>query len=302
MADLGVKIGNMNFRNPVLPAAGPNVMKVDQMLEAVKGGVGGIVTKTVSSEPAIYPKPCISKGPFDGLLNCETWSDRSWESYIEGYKKVKDTGIPLICSVGYSPEDVAMLGTALERDVKPDAIEFSTHYVGKTLDPLKRVAESLREVVSCPVWMKVSPSTPGISEMAGVMSDYVDGFVAINSVGPCLDFDINNLKPLLGSDDGHGWLSGPSITPIALYIVHQISRVQDKPVIGVGGIRTGEDAIKFIMAGASLVGVCSEAVKSGPGVYGRIAAEMSAWMDKKGYGSISDIKDLYAVKLAEYRG
>ncbi len=302
MADLKVRIGDLSFRNPVLPAAGPNVMKLDQMLDAVEKGVGGIVTKTISREPAVYPKPCIAKGPCEGLLNCETWSDRPWRSYLEDYKRVKETGVPLICSIGYSPEDVSELGKALASEVAPDCIEFSTHYVGKTLDPLKKVADALKGSVSCPVWMKVSPGTPDIPEMAKVMSDYVDGFVAVNSVGPALDFNVNDPRPMLGTDDGHGWLSGPAITGLALYCVYQISQAQDKPVIGVGGIRTGEDAVKFIMAGASLVGVCSEAIRKGPGIYGNIAKEMDAWMDAKGYGSIEDIRGLYASKLAERVG
>lgn len=296
MADLTVKLGDMVFRNPVLPAAGPNVMRVEQMLEAVEKGAGGIVTKTVSREPAVYPKPCIAKGPCEGLLNCETWSDRPWRSYIDDYKKVRDTGVPLICSVGYSPEDVAELGKALEAEVGPHCIEFSTHYVGKTLDPLKKVAEALRKSVSCPIWMKVSPSTPDIAGMVRVMADYVDGFVAINSLGPALDFDICDPKPHLGTEDGHGWLSGPAITGLALYCVYVISHAQDKPVVGVGGIRTGEDAVKFIMAGASLVGVCSEAVKNGPGTYGRIAKEMGGWMDGHGYRSLREIRGLYGPK------
>ncbi len=294
MADLTVKLGGITFRNPVLPAAGPNVMKLEQMLDAVEKGAGGIVTKTVSREPAVYPKPCIAKGPCDGLLNCETWSDRPWRSYIEDYRKVKNTGVPLVCSIGYSPEDVSELGRTLEAEVAPDVVEFSTHYVGKTLDPLKKVADALRKSVSCPVWMKVSPGTPDIPDMARAMSDYVDGFVAINSVGPALDFDISDPRPRLGTDDGHGWMSGPAITGIALYCVYQISRVQSKPVIGVGGIRTGEDAIKFIMAGASLVGVCSEAIRKGPGIYGRIAGEMGNWLDRHDYGSLDEIRGLYA--------
>ncbi|PIE54012.1 MAG: diguanylate cyclase [Dethiosulfovibrio peptidovorans] len=293
MADLSVTLGNMTFKNPVLPAAGPNVMQRAQMLGAVDKGAGGIVTKTISREPAVYPKPCIAKGPCEGYLNCETWSDRPWREYLEDYRAVKQTGVPLICSIGYSPEDVAELGRALEAEVGPHAIEFSTHYVGKTLDPLKKVAEALKGAVSCPVWMKVSPSTPDIPEMARIMSQYVDGFVAVNSVGPALDFDIEKPRPRLGTEDGHGWLSGPAITGVALYAVYQIAHVQEKPVIGVGGIRTGEDAVKFIMAGASLVGVCSEAIRKGPGTYGRIASGMSQWMDEKGYRSIDEIRGLY---------
>ncbi len=133
------------------------------------------------------------------------------------------------------------------------------------------------------------------------VSPYVDGFVAINSFGPALDFDPEDPVPKLGSSAGYGWLSGPPIQPIALRIVHQISAVQDKPVIGVGGIEKGVDAVKFFMAGASAVQICTGAIKFGHNIYGKVAGEIEKWLDEHGYSSLDEIKNLYAVKLSERR-
>ena len=138
--------------------------------------------------------------------------------------------------------------------------------------------------------MKVSPSTPNIEELAIRAASYVDAFVAINSVGPALDFDIETPHATLGSKNSFGWLSGPAIRPIALRIVSQIASVQPKPVIGVGGIASGADAIQFFMAGASLVQVCTAAILKGASVYGAIADDMKTWLEKHGYASAEDIR------------
>lgn len=296
MASLETRVTNIVFRNPVLPAAGPNVATGERMIAAIRGGAGGIVAKTVSVIPAKDPRPTIRKCGA-GLLNCETWSEASAESFLDAYRAIKREGVPLIVSIGYSPDDVARLGKMLEREVAPDAIEFSTHYVGKSLDPLLEVARALRESVQIPIWMKVSPSTPNIEELAIRAASYVDAFVAINSVGPALDFDIETPHATLGSNNSFGWLSGPAIRPIALRIVSQIASVQPKPVIGVGGIASGADAIQFFMAGASLVQVCTAAILKGASVYGAIADDMKTWLEKHGYASAEDIRGLFLKNL-----
>ncbi len=291
-------VNGVVFSNPVLTAAGPNVGTASKLREAVEGGAGGIVTKTVSVVPAKDPRPTIRKGPYGGLLNCETWAEIPVEEYIDAYREVKESGVPLVLSIGYSPEDVRTLGAMLEKEVRPDIIEFSTHYTGKSLDPLLEVAKSLRSAVSVPVWMKISPNTPDIEELAVRASEFVDGFVAINSYGPALDFDVESCKPALGSSYGQGWLSGSPILPIALRIVYQIASVQSKPVIGVGGVSTGTDALKFLMAGASLVQICSAAIQHGSGVYGKVAAEMEEWLASRNYSSVEEIRGMYQKNVA----
>lgn len=293
MTTISSSVNDVLFPNPVLTAAGPNVGTAAKLREAVMGKAGGIVTKTVSVIPAKDSRPTIWKNSYGGLLNCETWAEIPVEEYFEAYRDVKKAGVPLITSIGYSPEDVRTLGRILEKDVHPDIIEFSTHYTGKSMEPLLDVAKSLRDAVSMPIWMKISPSTPDIENLAVRASEFVDGFVAINSFGPALDFNIETAKPSLGSSYGQGWLSGPPILPIAIRIVYQIASVQSKPVIGVGGISTGKDALKFLMAGASLVQICTAAIQHGSEIYGKVAGEMEEWMKLKGYSSIEDIRGLY---------
>lgn len=299
MADLSVKINDIEFKNPVLPAAGPSVRTSEMMLKALEGGAGGIVTKTVSVKVAHDSRPTIRKGVCSGLINAETWSEIPFEKLLCEYRKVKEAGSPLIISIGYSLEEVSKLGRFLEKEIQPDAIEFSTHYTGRSVEPILDVARSLKGSVDIPIWMKVSPNFPDIEKLAEKTSPFVDAFVAINSFGPVLDFDIETAEPLLGSEYGEGWLSGPPILPLALRIVYQISTATDKPVIGVGGVTSGVDAIKFFMVGASLIGVCSAVIKKGHSVYGKIAEEINDWLDEHNFQSVNEIRNLYKERLKE---
>jgi len=293
MVDLSVRINDILFPNPVLSAAGPNVRTGRLMRLAAEGGAGGIVAKTVSRTAAADARPTIRGVALRGLVNSETWSEIPVESFLAELVEAKSAGVPLIASVGYSPEDVADLGRLIEREVGPAAIEFSTHYSGNDIEPLLDVARSLRKAVSLPIWMKVSPATPRIDQLARKASEVVDAFVAINSFGPVLDFDPAHPTGRLGTADGSGWLSGPPIRTMALQIVHTISSVQAKPVIGVGGVEAGEDGVKLMMAGASAVQVCTAAIRKGHAVYGRIAAEMARWMERYGYNAARTLRGVY---------
>ena len=301
MAKLEVTVSGIRFRNPVLTAAGPNVLNAHMMLQAVEGGVGGVVSKTVSVKPAHDRRPTIRRAVCRSMMNAETWAEEPVEKFLEYYHEVKKTGVPLIVSIGYTPDDLKTLGPLIEREARPDGFEFSTHYLGKDVEPLVESAKALRYSVEAPIWMKVSPNFPDIQEVARRVAPYVDGFVSTNSFGPVLDFDPENPEPRLGSAYGQGWLSGPAILPISLRVVYEVVSVQDKPVIGVGGIERGTDAIKYFMVGASAVAVCTAALKHGPQVYGKIAREINDWLDRHGYASVEEVRNLYRERLRERR-
>ncbi len=293
MRNLECSIGNIKLKNPLMTAAGPNVLNAELMIDAYKNGASCIVTKTFSLKPARDRRPTIKRATLRGLLNAETWSENSIEKNIEEILKVKKENIPLIVSIGYKPDELRELGRLVEREIEPLGIEFSTHYIRGGLQELVECAKALRENVSLPIFFKVSPSIQDLEFLGKEVSRFVDGFVAINSFGPALDFDPENLDNILGSDNGYGWLSGPPILPIALRIVDTLTNIQDKPVIGVGGISRGIDVVKFIMVGASSVQICSEAIKKGHRIYQDILREIDEFLMKKGYNSLSEIKGIF---------
>ncbi len=294
MAKIDTDIWGIHFPNPIWTAAGPGGANAEKLLEAARGGVGGLVTKTVSVKPARVPIPNISSPLPGSLLNAELWSELDYESFISReLPKAKTAGLPLIVSLGYSAQDLSLLGGRLRQAKLADAVEFSVHYVGKDPANLQLTARALRESIDVPVLVKFSPAIGDIAAVVEALEPLVDGFVAVNSVGPALDFDIYTRKSSLGSKDGRGWLSGRAILPIGLHFVATIASLTSKPVIGVGGIRTVEDVVKYIMAGASAVQVCSLAIMRGQRVYGDLASRLQRWMDQNGYDDLDQLRGTF---------
>ena len=211
MADLSVEICGLRFANPVLTAAGPRVWNGEAMAACASGGAGGIVSKTVSVHPAVVPTPNMAEIP-GGFLNTELWSELPVEQFIEReYALAKQTGLPLIVSLGYSAEEVSDLAPR----VRPfaDALELSTHYLGDDLQPMTDAVEAARRAVDVPVLVKLSPFGDVASAAKAAAEAGADGFAAVNSFGPCLGVDAETGRLLLGSEDGYGWLSGQAAVP-----------------------------------------------------------------------------------------
>ncbi|MCX6053801.1 MAG: 4Fe-4S binding protein [Chloroflexi bacterium] len=300
MVDITTQVFGKNFKNPVIPAAGPNVGSGRLVRKAAEGGAGGLLTKTISVVAAPVPHPNMVRFGKENLLNTELWSELEpgeWfgREYDIAITAAKEYQLPLIGSIGYNAEELVELGPKLEKKGF-DLIEFSIHYLDA--QQLINTARSLRNVVGIPIIAKLSPHAGDLGEIARLLDPYVDGFACVNSFGPTLLIDIEHASSPLGSKNGYGWLSGPALKPLAMRSVFEVARQTDKPVIGVGGVTRGEDVIEYLMAGASLVGVCTAAVLNGAHIYGKIAAEAGVWLEKHGFSDISEIKGLY---LEKYR-
>jgi len=299
MANLRVNICGLEFRNPILPAAGPPSRDGAALLAAARAGAGGLVTKTISLNPAVVPHPCMAEIR-GGFLNAELWSELPKEQWIEReYKIARGAGLPLIIGLGYTAAQIRELAPL----VRPfaDALELSTHYVGNEVAPIIDALTAAKEAVDVPVFMKLSPH-PNIQEIAlALEAAGADALVMINSFGPCLGIDLDTGLPLMGSKDGFGWLSGAAIKPLALRCIYDAARAVRIPIFGVGGITSGRDAVEMLMAGASAVQVCTEAILRGPAVYGKITGELDQFLDERGYASVDEIRGL-TVRLMKQRG
>lgn len=295
MARIDVDLWGLRFRNPIIPAAGPNVGTGEQLRRAAAGGAGGLLAKTVSVKAADVPRPDMVKYHRFGMLNAELWTELPLERWLDhefplARAAAKEHGIPLVGSVGYTPEELREVGPKVEA-AGVDAIEFTIHY----LDPARIVdtARALRESVRVPIIGKFSPHAGDLGELAMAIDPFVDGFACINSVGPTLLFNPEKNEPWLGSAHGYGWLSGPPIKPIALRCVYEVARRTTKPVIGIGGIATAEDVVEFFMAGASLVEICTIVMYRGQEIHAKLARDLAAWLDRHGYESIQDVKGAF---------
>lgn len=290
MNRLAVEFSGLKLNNPVMPAAGPPVRDGNAALAAAKGGAGAIVTKTISEQAAAVPKQCMAqiKG---GFLNTELWSELSPEHWLEHeYPKLKEAGLPVIIGLGYTAQQISKLA----RKVRPfaDALELSTHYLGHDPGPVVEAVKAAKQAADLPVYVKLSPQIDIELFATAAQKAGADGLVLINSLGPCLDLDLETGRPLMGSKTGYGWMSGRAIFPVALRAVYEAYKHVDIPILGVGGISSGEEAVKMIMAGATAVQVCTAAILEGPEVYGKIARQMEEYMVEHRLESLAEIRGL----------
>lgn len=288
--NLETRFDGLVFANPLLPASGPLNGDFEKLRFLLSQGLGGIVTKTISTHDPLIPKPCIFGGK-DLIQNSELWSEyplaRWTDEFLPQFLEIKDR--PLIVSVGYTREDMEILIPALNRFA--DAFEVSTHYVGTDLARIGDIVKTIRRLTTKPIYMKISPHIPDPEGFAIAIRDAgASGIVAINSVGPTLRLDVASRRILYSNDQGFVWMSGPAIKPIALATVYRIKRaVPELTVIGVGGIRNATDVLEFLLAGASAVQMLSGALLLGKDLYHKIIADLPGVLEKYHFSSVEDV-------------
>ena len=286
--DLTVEIAGINLENPIMPASGPLVGDYEKIMYIASLGVGGIVTKTISTKAAEVPRPCIY-GTRDYVMNSELWSELPPEKWIKDIlpKLKKDLKVPLIVSLGYTKEDMDELVPEVEEFA--DAFEISTHYIGKDVSIIGEIVTTIRKYTEKPIFMKLSPHIPDPVAFTKVVKENGgNGVVAINSLGPTINVDLKTRSALFGKD-GYVWLSGPVIKPLALAMVNMVSQVEGITVIGVGGIKSSEDVVEFLLAGAKAVQLLSSALIFGKDIYRRILKTLPETLEKYGFKSIREV-------------
>jgi len=286
--DLTTEIAGIKLENPLMPASGPLVGDYEKIMYIASLGVGGVVTKTISTKPAEVPRPCIY-GAQNYVMNSELWSELPPEKWIKDIlpKLRKDLKIPLIVSLGYTKEDMEELVPEVEEFA--DAFEISTHYIGKDVSIVGEIVDTIRKYTEKPIFMKLSPHIPDPVRFAEIVKERGgDGIVAINSLGPTMMVDLKTRSALFGKD-GYVWISGPVIKPLALAMVNMVSQVEGITVIGVGGIRSSEDILEFLLVGAKAVQMLSSALIFGKDIYRRILKSLPGTLEKYGFQSIREV-------------
>ncbi|EAY02971.1 dihydroorotate dehydrogenase family protein [Trichomonas vaginalis G3] len=292
---LKTKFAGYEVKNPLMPAPGPPVRDAKACIDCIKGGCGVMVTKTISTAAAKVPQPNMYESKdHKYFLNTELWTELTPEQWLEHeYPKIREVcnqaKVPMICSMGYTADEIAQMAPK----VAPfcDGLELSTHYIGDDPKPMQdAIKAAIKGSGGKPVFVKLSPFRDAPKAAKAAKEAGATGLVCVNSFGPTLALDIERKgAPFMGSSSKYGWVSGPAIKPLALRVVYDVCKEVDLPVVGVGGISNGRDAIEFLMAGAQALGICTAAIVEGRDVYGRIAQEMSQWLTEHGYKDIHEV-------------
>jgi dihydroorotate dehydrogenase (NAD+) catalytic subunit len=296
MTDLRTTIGSLQLKNPTLLASGIMDEDAGSMQRMIDCGAGAIVTKSIGMQPRDgYANPTVLELEY-GLLNAMGLPNPGIDRYGHEMNKLQKSTTPIIGSI-YSAdaEEFVALATKMEQygaagvelNVScPHAKRYGLE-VGCDATLLHTIVSSVKQQVHIPVFVKVSPNVTNIVEIAqAAEKGNADAIVAINTVKG-MKIDLETTHPILANRTG-GY-SGKAIKPIGVRCVYDIAQSINIPVIGVGGITTGEDAIEYFMAGASAVQIGSAVYYRGPDVFKYICKEIDVWMDTHGYKKIAEL-------------
>lgn len=293
MSDLRITLAGIEFSNPVLLASGILDETGESMARVAELGAGGVVTKSVGTASRNgHPNPTVHETEC-GLLNAMGLPNPGMKLYVREIMRACRANVPVIASIfADTPEGFAVLA-GKARASGAHAVELNLscpHAKGLGLemgqDPVL-AGEIVRAVKTAgiPIFPKLSPHVNNIAEMAKALEEAgADGLVAINTLR-AMAIDVDTATPVLGNI--RGGLSGPAIKPVGVRMVYELHRATKLPIIGVGGISTGRDALEYIMAGASAVQVGTAALHRGPEACGDIAKELGTELDRLGYTNIS---------------
>lgn len=293
---MDVKIAGVEFKNPVMTASGTFGSGAEYGEYVDLDGLGAVVTKGVASVPwAGNPTPRIAE-TCGGMLNAIGLQDPGMEVFCERdlpFLKQYDTRV-IVNVCGRTQEDYCQVVERLSGEpvdmleinvscpnVKEGGIAF-----GQNADALESITRAVKRYAAQPVIMKLSPNVTDIGEMARAAE--AGGADAISLINTLTGMKIDVHKRTFALANQTGGLSGPAVKPVAVRMVYEASRAVSLPVIGMGGIQSGEDAVEFLLAGATAVSV-GTANFHDPCVTQKIVAGLQAYLEKYG---IEDVKDL----------
>jgi dihydroorotate dehydrogenase (NAD+) catalytic subunit len=300
--NLSQTILDITFENPTVLASGIWGITSSGWKKAAEGGAGAITTKSLwIREHKGHPNPTI--------ISTEHWSLNAVGLPDAGPEKAREEVgdflkadlCPLIANI--VAESIENFGgcAAVYAQLNPAALEVNISCPNVEDECGKPFACSLPDAVKVtktvkqhcgdvPIFIKLSPNVDNIGQIAKAVVDAgADGLTVINTVGPGMAIDLKTRMPILANKVGG--LSGRAIKPLAVRCIADCYAATDGkvPIIGTGGVHTGEDAIELMMAGASLIGIGTALWERGEDIFQKIADEMSAWGDANGVKSVSEI-------------
>ncbi len=297
MAKLDVKIGQLCLKNPVMTASGTFGYGLEFQDFVPLDGLGGIIVKGTTLKPREgndYPR--MAETPM-GMLNCVGLQNKGVDYFCEHiYPQIKDVDTNMIVNVsGSSPEDYAECAARIDRLDRIPAIELNISCpnvkdggmaFGVTCQGAASVVKAVRRAYHKTLIVKLSPNVTDITEIArAVEAEGADAVSLINTLMG-MAVDIEKRKRVLSI--GTGGLSGPAVKPVALRMVYQVARSVEIPVVGLGGISTAEDALAFMMCGATAIEI-GTANFLDPAVSIKVRDGMNDWLDRHGVSSVKEI-------------
>ena len=298
MADLRVKVGLVEFKNPIFVASGTYGygMEVSELADITV--LGAIVTKSITRYPREgNPPPRIVETP-SGMLNSIGLANIGVETYIKKmiplYEELKT---PIIMNIAGSTEDeyceileimelVSSNIVGYEINISCPNVRVGGMEFGVDCDLTEQLTTRLRKLTDRLLIMKLSPNVTDIAAI-GVAAEK-GGADALSAINTLVGMSINTSNRKSNIYYGFGGLSGPAIKPVGLACVHKVYQAVDIPLIGIGGITSADDVLEYVLAGAIAVEVGTANYRD-PNVGNSILVELDTLLDKNDIGSVPEL-------------
>jgi dihydropyrimidine dehydrogenase (NAD+) subunit PreA len=325
MANLESNFLGIKSPNPFWLASAPPTDKKINVLRAFEAGWGGVVWKTLGSQvkntssrysavgyggkrvmgfnniELISDRPldinlkeiveCIKEFP-DRAMVISLMADNSRTAWHEMIKKVEDTGAHGIELNFGCPHGMTERGMGAA--------------VGQDPEIARMVVEWVMERATIPVLTKLTPNVHSVVPAGkAVVAAGTNGLSLINTIQSItgVDLDTFDVRPNVGGQSAYGGYCGPAVKPIALKMLHSLTKnpiFKDIPISGIGGVSDWKDAAEFLLLGASNVQVCTAAMKYGFRIIEDMTSGLSNWMDEKGFKTLDDCIGLSVKKVTEW--
>lgn len=297
---LRTNVCGVEFRNPLMLAAGVMGSNASSMNWILKSGAAGVVSKSFSLEPNPgYANPT-TVGVECGIINAIGLSNPGAENFKEELKRIDRKGNVSIASIyGATPEEFSKLVLEIEDYVDmielniscPHAMEGYGASIGQDCNLSHTIVSAAKDASDVPIIAKLTPNVTDITEIAKTCEEAgADCLSLINTLGPGMKINIDVARPVLSNK--FGGMSGRPIKPIAISNVYSVYEAVDIPLIGVGGIYSWEDVVEFIYAGARAVQIGTAIMDEGVEVFGNINDGLEKFMAQKGFSSIDEMVGL----------
>lgn len=278
---------SMKLSNPFILGSGPLSYGAQGIIRASEIGIGAVVTKTIRDERAQNPTPHILTNGSGTLINAEKWTDLSPREWVEEeLPRAVDSGAKVIASLGHTKEEVIEWAPAIE-STGVLALELVSYKEETALE----MVEGASRVTSLPIILKVNMGWPQVESTAlKAISLGAQAITVMDSLGPALLVDSKTGRPLLGSHQGMGWMTGVTLRPLAQALVAKLALKTEVPIIGLGGVMKARDGLEMLMVGATAIGVCSILLLKGLEYVRTLIKDLEALLREGGYGSISQVQ------------
>lgn len=297
--DLSVNLAGIDLANPFMNASGTISLETAQVVDLRQ--FGALVTKGVTLSPRsgnITPRLCETSC---GLINSIGLENSGLEVFLADELPIwLSFGVPVLVNIsGADSREYYELAKRLDStgvagvEVNVSCPNREGLIFGSDPEETFQVVAEVSFATSLPVFVKLTPNVTNIQNIAHAAISGGASALSLVNTFLAMDVDVNSARPKIGR--GFGGLSGPAILPQALFKVWQVCQFSSVPVVGMGGIGSFEDAVKFLMVGAKAVAI-GTANFTNPLVIPTAVNELRSWMEKKSYKRLAEIP---ALKMAE---